>query len=304
MEYCLDDILSSVYVINALKHLSTSRELKVIAWNMERGKQIELLSQRVKDINPDIILASELDVGMARSGNINTIKTLAENLEMDCRYVVEFIEHGHGNQTEMQECKLMKNNESLHCNVILSKRKIIASTMIRFEQKGLWKGLNWHSDRDGARCALFCEIEYEDTSLVTVVSHFECLTNANERQHCMKQILHHLSRYYSKKPVILGGDFNTSELPPVLESLSMEALACHEPIFKELEQEGFDWHNSNTLRHTRRQLPNGFPKPPFKKVDWLFLHKLFAADAMTLPATDAAGNPLSDHEIVSVRILM
>src|SRR5262245_58412698 len=52
--------------------LEAPRSLRVIAWNAERLKHVEASADLLVRAEPDVILLSEVDHGMARSGNRHT----------------------------------------------------------------------------------------------------------------------------------------------------------------------------------------------------------------------------------------
>lgn len=55
------------------------KELSVMAFNMERGIRLEGLAAFLEHHRPDLILASELDVGCARSGGLDVPRELARD---------------------------------------------------------------------------------------------------------------------------------------------------------------------------------------------------------------------------------
>ena len=49
----------------------------MVAWNLERGVHLDAAIDILRERAVDVVLASELDVGMARSGNRHTAAELA-----------------------------------------------------------------------------------------------------------------------------------------------------------------------------------------------------------------------------------
>ena len=100
-------------------------ELNIIGFNAGRGKywaefaeMIELLPELNK---PDLIIMSEMDIGMARSGNMHTTRKLAFRLGMNYAWGLEFVELTNGNKEEQNMTVGMKNALGLHGNAILSR---------------------------------------------------------------------------------------------------------------------------------------------------------------------------------------
>ncbi|MGO1080519.1 hypothetical protein, partial [Inquilinus sp. CA228] len=99
--------------------------------------------------------------------------------------------------------------------------------------------------------------------------------------------------------VVLGGDFNTTEIAGLLD-----APEAAEPLFAALRDAGFDWRRCNAPGPTQRTRPDGTPVAPFAKLDWLFTRHVEAEAPETIPAVDAAGTAISDHDVVAATVLM
>ena len=66
---------------------------------------------------------------------------------------------------------------------------------------------------------------------------------------------------------------------------------------------GYDWRSCNALGvPTQRTRPDGTPAPPLGKIDWLLCRGLAASDPATVPAIDAHGVAISDHEVLNVSL--
>jgi hypothetical protein len=84
---------------NSSALLKQLENLQVVAWNAERGKHWDVLPNFAADM--DFLILNEMDWGMARSGNVHTTELLAERLQMNYAYGVEFMELTNGNKGEM-----------------------------------------------------------------------------------------------------------------------------------------------------------------------------------------------------------
>src|SRR5262245_22733139 len=78
------------------------RPLRLAAWNAERLKYGDASAAMLRALDLDIILLSETDVGMARSGNRHTTADLAQALGLGYAYGVEFVELGLGDDRERE----------------------------------------------------------------------------------------------------------------------------------------------------------------------------------------------------------
>jgi len=99
--------------------------IKVIGWNAERGTHWDKFYKMIEESDelsgPLVILLNEMDIGMARSGNVHTARRLALQLGMNYAYGVEFIELTRGTKEEQEGTEGKRDALSLHGNAILSK---------------------------------------------------------------------------------------------------------------------------------------------------------------------------------------
>ena len=78
-------------------------------------------------IGADVVLLTELDVGMARSGNRHTVRELARTMGAGYAFGVEYVELGLGDDREKAWHAGESNAVGLHGNAILSKAPLDAS---------------------------------------------------------------------------------------------------------------------------------------------------------------------------------
>ncbi|HEX4405226.1 MAG TPA: hypothetical protein VH560_10390, partial [Polyangia bacterium] len=70
------------------------RELRIVAWNVQRGARLDDLRRAVVAppfADADLFLLSEVDVGVGRSGNRNVARELAESLGMSYAFGVSYL---------------------------------------------------------------------------------------------------------------------------------------------------------------------------------------------------------------------
>lgn len=269
--------------------------LRVAAWNAERLKyhapSVALLR------GADVVLLTEADIGMARSGNRHTVRDLAEALGMGWAYGVEFVELGLGDARECQWHADEDNRIGLHGNAILSRHKLLDPVIIPLDAGGTWfAGRSGNQRRLGGRMAIAARL---DTSrpLWLVAAHLESHSDSADRARQGERLVAAIDRLVpAGAGVVLGGDFNTTEALGSLE-------APEEPLFAVLRDAGFDWRRCNAPGPTQRTRPDGTPVPPFAKLDWLFTRHVAAEAPATIPAVDAAGTAISDHEVVAATVV-
>lgn len=259
--------------------------LRVAAWNIERGAEFDLIrmafsdpdglakavaernaavkdkekakEKEIADVRPytkhmmdsDVVILNEVDLGMARSDYRDVAKDLAQALNMNYAFGVEFIEvdkinlgleelHVPDEKADEQFVKDLTVDRSrykgLHGSAVLSRYPIRAARNIRLKVCYDWYGKEKNSVsevekgrrvaaekaflerisrevRHGNRFALVVDVEVPEspTGLVTVVSAH--LENKS-RPTCRKEQMEELLEQLrsTKNPVVLGGDLNTT----------------------------------------------------------------------------------------------
>src|SRR5207248_1444981 len=97
--------------------------IKAVAWNIERGicldSVVRFLQQRDSLSSADVLLLSELDWGMARTGNRFVAREIAAALGMSYAFAPCYVALTKGAGLEKQANG--ENQESLHGNAVLSR---------------------------------------------------------------------------------------------------------------------------------------------------------------------------------------
>jgi len=286
------------------------RPLRLAAWNAERLKYGPASAALLRDLDLDIILLSESDVGMARSGNRHTTRDLAAALDMGYAFGVEFVELGLGDDREREWHKGQRNHAGLHGNAILSRLPLHDLALVRLDAGGRWFAdrVNGKASgiqrRLGGRMALAGRIATDEGDFVVVSLHLESDSDANGRAQQMTRLLSAINGCYGNARMVIGGDCNTAALPEIDETRPEDARAwfhrcdSYEPMFGVMQQGSFGWRTANDMAATQRMRPDGHPQPPFRRIDWLFTRGLTASSPRTVAAVDAEGAAISDHDVV------
>src|SRR5262245_30219590 len=91
----LEQILSQVWHEDLAKPPALSSTISAVAWNIERGIRFEGLIQCLREHpllhSADVLLLSELDWGMARTGNRFVAREIAACLEMNYAFAPCYI---------------------------------------------------------------------------------------------------------------------------------------------------------------------------------------------------------------------
>ena len=270
--------------------------LRIAAWNAERLKYHAQSVELVAGVAPDILLLTETDVGMARSGNRHTTRDLAAALGMGYAYGVEFLELGLGDDRERVWHQGETNAVGFHGRARLPIRDV---ALIRLDDGAAWWIDAWGDQRRlGWRMAIAATVETANGPILAVAVHLESKSDADDRARQMARLLAAVEARAGDMPVVIGGDLNTKDL---LELDAGEWLAgpqAREPLFAMMAAAGFDWLGANTAHATLRSRPDGTPPPPYCRIDWLFARGLAASGPRTVPALDGAGSAISDHDLI------
>lgn len=267
-----------------VSHPQIGDSIRVAAWNIERGFHVNEIIQLFEPTTPDLLLANttadpeaktttttkpqapgaeeqewlsksqililtEVDHGMGRTQYKDITRLLAEKLNMNAAYGVEFLELGplskrlrqyaeaHGNHLQIAGKEFNINPaqyKGLHGSAVLSRYPILNAQMIRLPQcydwlKGEQKKLSelekvkrTMSDkvfqevmltevRKGGRMAMAVDLSIPELPEKKATVVVAHLENRCQADCRQKQIAFLLNSLKGRKnPIVIGGDFNTS----------------------------------------------------------------------------------------------
>ena len=286
---------------------------EVIAWNLERGTNLDAAVDIVRDRHPDVILASELDVGMARTGNRHTAAELAERLGHTYAFAVEFVELGLGDAAETTQLAAGATNElGFHGNAITSRVPLTDPILIRIEHGGSWFNRETDQPRVGGRMALAARVELDGRPLVVCSVHLESESDPSLRAEQLGVVLAAIDAHYGRVASIVGGDLNTfsaslDEVRSSFRGLRDEdpRRFCwpvpYEPLFEVAAGHGFDVDAANEAEQTMR-LAAEQRAGSLLRLDWLLVRDLDVADRSTIPAIGPEQVVISDHDAVTATL--
>lgn len=280
--------------------------LRVASLNAERLINPEAVGRMADEIGAHVLLLSEVDLGMARSRNRHTVRDLIGTSGEGYLYGVEFVELDLGDADEMRRHAGERNACGLHGNAIVTSLALERPYLIPLEESGRWfAGIEGAQRRIGGRIALAAQMVRAGQALWIVNLHLESKTDPADRQAQVQALLRALDRLAPNEPCIIGGDFNTKALPrgEGERHLLLESPEQDEPLFTDLRHAGFSWADANLACPTQRDGPTKKPSRPFAKLDWFFVRGLAARNPQVVPALDARGRPVSDHEMIAVDIV-
>jgi endonuclease/exonuclease/phosphatase family metal-dependent hydrolase len=245
--------------------------LRVAAWNIECGKSFDGI---VESLNTDpllrladLILLSEVDDGMARSGNRSVAPELGRAIGAHAIYGVEYLELA--NQSRPDDGHLA-NKAALHGNAILTRYPFANPRLVRLPR--CEKNFESAQKRLGGRLGLVTDViidaDLGPAQLLAATTHLDVVNAPRCRQKQMRLLLEYLGST-SGVPAILGGDFNThtfsrgtrihaiSNLARLLMNpgaVTRSLMNPHqfEPVLQDLELFEFNLEGFNDEHHTCR----------------------------------------------------
>jgi endonuclease/exonuclease/phosphatase family metal-dependent hydrolase len=290
-------------------------EVRVLAWNVERLRHIDDFAATLQAENADVLLLCEVDRGMARTGNRDTVADLAGRLGMGFVYALEWLELGLGDVNEQRDHAGQMNAEGFHGAAILSRAPLDRPFLIRIDRRGDWFDGTRTEPRVGGTIALGAVMDIAGRDVAFVSVHLESHDGPEARAADMARLLAQVEMAAPGAPAVLGGDFNCATIDRevrVRDSGAWAALvaadpmrplrpAPWEPMFAAAADAGYGWEDCNVPDVATTRFPAGSPRIP-AKIDWFFTRGLSCQDAAILPAVRADGTPSSDHEGLAVTI--
>jgi endonuclease/exonuclease/phosphatase family metal-dependent hydrolase len=289
-------------------------KLHIVAFNAERGTHFDaivtLLHHEPHVGDADVLLLSEVDWGMARSGNRHVARDLATALGMTYAFGVEFLELTKGDA--MEAAVAGENTKSLHGNAILSRFPLIEPRLIRLPPKCDWK--EPEQARIGGRMALAADIETAAGRVTLATVHLENRTSPQGRCEQMAAVIDALA---DSPRAVVAGDLNTSTIDPDDPSqlFSIPDLLrddpkrlvrpqAHEPLFADMRAAGFMVEEVNEA-DVPTSVPMGIEDRSFwLKLDWMFARGLRVVGVPKVVEARTAGRRVSDHDVLVAELAL
>ncbi len=264
----VEEILNAVAQENfAVQTLEKSQTVCALAWNIERGNRFEGILDALKNHpqlkGKDLLLLTELDYGMARSGNRFVARDLAKQLKLNYAFAPVYIALQKGSGVEASSAG--ENTKSLHGLALFAKYPIKNAHAVALpngKDKMLGK-----EKRLGYLRALVADIEHPAGNFRAVTVHLDAHSSRKHRHLQMKIVLDHLESL-PDLPTIIGGDWNTTTYNAQSANRAIAGyfrrvlmgvktvVRNHYPhpdryfekdLFAELENRGFDYKNLNEI---------------------------------------------------------
>lgn len=189
-----------------------SKPLKAVTWNIERGKRFEALvhalttSPDMKDA--DVFFLTEVDWGMARSGNRNVAADLGKALGLHAYFAPSYfnLTAGHGSERHIGE----PNAVGLHGKAILSHsplKNLRVAAMTNATDKFKSKEV-----RIGRKRSLIGDLPVGDKGLALACVHLDAFSSPKMRAFQFREAVQPLLNGVSSIPALVAGDWNTNTM--------------------------------------------------------------------------------------------
>ena len=244
-------------------------QYRFVAWNVERGiqfdGQVEALRTHPYLREADVLLLTETDAGMVRSGNRIIAREMARALGMHYAFVPCYLNLTNGSGVEYDLPGA--NALGLHGNALLS-RYPIGGVRPVFLRNGV-DIMASREKRIGRQAAVAADIYFPDFTVTAVSAHLDAQSTQRHRYLQLRDLIESLD---GRQAVVLGGDWNTSTynssralhailgfwlrvmmgVDNVIRNHYLHPYRRFEKeLFGLLEERGFDYRGSNRLgEHT------------------------------------------------------
>jgi endonuclease/exonuclease/phosphatase family metal-dependent hydrolase len=222
--------------------------LRAVAWNIQRGTELGALRDAFVT-NPelsraDVLLLSEVDVGMGRSGNRNVPRELADALGMSYAFAVSYLvlEDDH-----LENPDGLENTLALAGSAILSRAPILRA--VSADVPALRDKFQSSEKRLGRKRAVVAELATASGPVVVAQAHLDSTASSAQRARQLASVIDAAEALGAPR-LLVGGDLNTT----TYNVSSTWALA--RDVLHKLFVTGFDRTVDNYMTPDRRyELP-------------------------------------------------
>lgn len=275
------------------QHQTLHFPVKVCAWNIQQMHFPNETLQLLRTIDADILLLSELDMGLNRTAQIASVRFLAKHLGMRYVFVTEFFETKATKSPLSDAFGRFENDLGYHGNAILLRSEILDTHHYFLGEEADWfNNPRTGISRIGQRVALAVKTTISSQNCVFAVVHLESDCGPAGRVRQVRSLLNQLDQFADGLPILLGGDFNAG-------ANTGDFNWQHEQFFHDFQITGFNWKCCNILQATSRHspIPNA-AQQNIAKYDWFFSKNIQTIDNEIVPALDISGQAMSDHDAI------
>lgn len=240
--------------------------IRAIAWNIERGLRLDNIIRVLKEHpvikESDVLLLTELDYGMARTGNRFIAREIAEAVGLNYVFAPCYINLNKGSGLEAHTAG--ENEQALHGNALFSRYPLQNPHSLALPN-GKDK-MHGKEKRLGQQRAAIADVLLPAGAVRMVSLHLDAHSTQRHRHLQMKIVLDHLESLRPQLPILIGGDWNTSTynsrraiysiagffrrvmmgVGHVIENHYLNPARWFErQLFREIERRGYDYRSLN-----------------------------------------------------------
>jgi endonuclease/exonuclease/phosphatase family metal-dependent hydrolase len=183
--------------------------VRVVAWNIQRGRRYDALLRALREDpllkSADVLLLSEVDVGMARSQNRHVARELAAALGMNGAFGVSYL---------VLEDDWGENPDGAHNQLALAGTAVLSRAPIdaveNVDVPELRDKFSSSEKRLGKKRALVCRISSLKGPLTVAACHLDSNASPAGRALQLDAIVNSGERMAKGGPLLVGGDLNTT----------------------------------------------------------------------------------------------
>jgi endonuclease/exonuclease/phosphatase family metal-dependent hydrolase len=186
--------------------------LRAAAWNVQRGARFDAIRAALRDDpvlrEADLLLLSEIDCGLGRSGNRNVARDLADALGMSYAFGPSYLTIG---DDWGENRGGVANTTALAGTAILTRLPVRRAENV--DMPALRDKFSSSERRLGNKRALLVEVETPSGALLAAACHLDSNASPDQRARQLAALLDRARGSQSAAPplpVILGGDLNCS----------------------------------------------------------------------------------------------
>lgn len=206
----LSKILGVPEIFHATPKIQDSKKIfRITSWNIERGMALDPIISTFNShpsiSKSDIVILTEVDCGMARSGNHHVAQELSRGTNLHAVYVPCYFNLDQGNGAERTASR-GENSVGLQGNAILSRYPIKNARSIPLPNTK--DHLGGQERQIGQEYAIVATVITPSGSFDVVCAHLAAHSSRDQRVEQALQIAKTFTQ--NSSPAIIGGDFNTS----------------------------------------------------------------------------------------------
>nr|HEX4317901.1 endonuclease/exonuclease/phosphatase family protein [Kofleriaceae bacterium] len=234
----VEHLLDAVEHVDAPDARPLPRRFRALAWNIQRGTHLDELIDTLRGDpelrRADVLMLSEVDNGLGRSGNRHVARELAEALGMGYAFAVSYLTL----EDDFEEnAARTPNTLALAGSAILSRAPILRA--VNADVPAVRDKFGSSEKRLGRKRAAIAELATEAGPVVVAQAHLDSNASSPQRAVQLDAILRDADAVGDR--VLLGGDLNTTTYQ-YSSTLRLARDVCHK-----LFVTGFDGTIDNYL---------------------------------------------------------